>query len=56
MFYGDSITELWRGTEFNSSHARQGPEIKRVYEAHFSRFRSIVLAIAGEHGDVQASG
>ena len=47
IFYGDSITESWRGTDMNNTGERS-KGINRVYAAHFSKYRSIVLAIAGE--------
>ena len=55
LFYGDSITESWHGTDsFKVSNGpcksrkRQCAEIKRVYKAHFSKYRSVVLGIGGE--------
>ncbi len=50
IFYGDSITESWRGTDMNNT-GRRSAGIDRVYAAHFSKYRSIVLAIAGENKD-----
>ena len=47
VFYGDSITESWRGTEMNHT-GKRSEGVDRVYAAHFSKYRSIVLAIAGE--------
>ena len=47
VFYGDSITESWRGTEMNNTNFKR-PGIADVYRAHFAKYRSIVLAIAGE--------
>ena len=46
MFYGDSITESWRGTAMGNSGAARSAGIDGVYDAHFSRYRSIVLAIS----------
>ncbi len=47
VFYGDSITESWRGTDMNST-GKRSEGVDRVYAAHFSKYRSVVLAIAGE--------
>ena len=56
VFYGDSITESWRGTEMNSTRSQRLEAIKRVYDEHFSKYRSIVLAISGACPSDKAGG
>ena len=46
IFYGDSITEDWRGTSGGFPWPI-GAGTSDVFQKHFGRFRPEVLAIAG---------
>ena len=49
MFYGDSITETWRGTDLGRPCKRPGcKEGAAVFRQHFGdRWRAGVLGVAG---------
>lgn len=47
LFYGDSITENWRGTSVGRPYPG-GQGMPAVYQKHFGGYKSAVLAIAGE--------
>ena len=46
VFYGDSITEAWRGTDMDKPIPRASG-VKDVFASHFAAYKSLVLAIAG---------
>ncbi|KAK9836293.1 hypothetical protein WJX81_002534 [Elliptochloris bilobata] len=47
VFYGDSITENWLGTSVGQPWPG-GAGVAAVYQKHFGKFNSAVLAIAGD--------
>lgn len=49
LFYGDSITETWRGTDMGRPCSRcQG--VPEVFDTYFgSKYKAEVLAVGGEH-------
>ncbi|CAK0758845.1 hypothetical protein CVIRNUC_002651 [Coccomyxa viridis] len=51
LFYGDSLTELWRGTAWGF-HSRLGPGIPAVFSRYFGQYDSV---IAGAGGDTTAN-
>lgn len=49
LFYGDSITEEWRGTDTGRVCLGRCDGVPEVFHRHFgSKYRSNVLAIAGK--------
>ena len=48
LFYGDSITENWRGTSVGRLYPG-GQGMPAVYQKHFGGYKSAVLAIAGDY-------
>lgn len=51
LFYGDSITERWRGTEMGkpcSNKDKECPECAKSFKKRFGSFRTALLAISGE--------
>ena len=48
LFYGDSLTDLWRGTVWGySSHL--GPGIPAVFSRYFGQYNSAICGAGGEH-------
>lgn len=46
VFYGDSITERWRGTEMDNP-APEGPACVKSFDKNFGDLRTALLAISG---------
>lgn len=46
LFYGDSLTELWRGTVWGYN-SRLGPGIPAVFSRYFGQYRSVVAGAGG---------
>mmetsp|Transcript_8540 Transcript_8540/g.31557 ORF Transcript_8540/g.31557 Transcript_8540/m.31557 type:complete len:325 (+) Transcript_8540:116-1090(+) len=47
LFVGDSITEQWLGTSYGRPRTDR-EEVRRVFEEHFGKYRTLVLAISGD--------
>ena len=50
IFYGDSITETWRGTDMSKASARWDG-VPGVFVKHFSQYRALALGQGGAHAD-----
>lgn len=46
LFYGDSLTELWRGTAWGYN-SRLGGGIPAVFSHYFGQYRSVVCGSGG---------
>ena len=46
LFYGDSLTELWRGTAWGYN-SRLGSGIPAVFSRYFGQYRSVVCGSGG---------
>ena len=49
LFYGDSLTELWRGTAWGF-HSRLGPGIPAVFSRYFGQYDSVIAGAGGRQG------
>ena len=49
LFYGDSLTELWRGTAWGF-HSRLGPGIPAVFSRYFGQYDSVIAGAGGRRG------
>lgn len=50
VFWGDSITERWRGTEMGHpcGKGKDCPASAKGFKKHFGSYRTALLAISGE--------
>ena len=48
MFYGDSITESWRGTNCGGECDERCDGIPKVFDEHFGNYSRLVLAVGGD--------
>ncbi len=46
VFYGDSITESWRGTQLGEPLGKFS-EVPAVWDKHFGKLKAAAYAIAG---------
>ena len=46
FFYGDSLTELWRGTAWGYN-SRLGPGIPAVFSRYFGQYSSVIAGAGG---------
>jgi lysophospholipase L1-like esterase len=49
LFYGDSITELWRGTAWGYT-SRLGGGIPAVFSRYFGQYTSVICGSGGVEG------